>query len=277
VGAEPPAGAGRVVDGASHDGMPEAEPAGRVRGPDQPALHQLIERCEGLRARQAGGERGERLPEWVAGHGGALDQGARRCWERLDLGSDGSADRGRNPLLGRSPVVVWRTGLELARAGELLEVQRVSAALPIDQLPLSAILDGSEQLLGLSRRERVELDPQDAVTLRLPQRSSQPRLGLPRSQREQQQRGVRDAAVQQAAEEIDGRGVGPVEIVEREDERPLGGERLEQRVQRPEHVVALVWRGRHRCPEAGRAQERKDATQRREMAVLVERQPIDDE
>jgi hypothetical protein len=57
-------------------------------------------------------------------------------------------------------------------------------------------------------------------------------------QREQDRR--RRRAAQQRAEQLDRRRVGPVEIVENEDERPEPGEVLEQGAHRPVAAVALV-------------------------------------
>ena len=82
-----------------------------------------------------------------------------------------------------------------------------------------------------------------AVPLGLVERGLQPSLGLRGARCEQQERGPRDPAVQEAADEVDRGRVGPVEVVESDDERAVCRERLEQRVQRAQQAMPLIGLG----------------------------------
>ncbi len=73
--------------------------------------------------------------------------------------------------------------------------------------------------------------------------------------------GGRRRAAQQRAEELDGRRVGPVEVVEDEHERLARRELLEQRTHRPVAAVALVLDG-----DVERARKRSRARGRRARA-----------
>ena len=91
------------------------------------------------------------------------------------------------------------------------------------------------------------------MPLGLVERGLQPSLGLRGARCEQQERGPRDRAVQEAADEVDRCRVGPVEVVEGDDERTVCRERLEQRVQRAQQAMPLIGQALVRYSFAGRA------------------------
>ena len=157
----------------------------------------------------------------------------------------------------------------LGRAGELLEVERVPAAVPVG-VARSACVEVAEQLgrLGLAERSQ-----RDAPRGRHRERArEQPGL-LPGPEAEREEDRRRGSTPHEGREELDRRGVAPVQVVEHEDERPLRGEEPEQAADGPVRPVALVGeRGRARV--AGAAQGREDAGElREELCVPVAVQP----
>jgi hypothetical protein len=107
------------------------------------------------------------------------------------------------------------------------------------------------------------------VALGLPQRVAQPPLGLARTQREQQQRRVHDPVVHDPAHEVDRGRVRPVQVVERQHDRVLGRQRLEQRVQGAQDVMALRRPLVHlRRGGPGQAEEGQHARERGEAALV---------
>ena len=92
-----------------------------------------------------------------------------------------------------------------------------------------APLGSAEQLGGLFAGEFPELDTVErAGTVGALDRCGEPTGDLARPQRQRRENRGGGRPAQQGAEQLDGRGVGPVEVVEEEDQRLRGREELEQ-------------------------------------------------
>ena len=127
------------------------------------------------------------------------------------------------------------------RSGELLEIERVAAALLVESARGGVIDCFAEELASLVLRQSVHIyAEQRACALAAFQRRGHALRSLTRSDSQRQEHsGVRRAA-QQRAEQLHGSRVSPVEIVEREHKRPGAGEPLEQLAYGAVAAVALV-------------------------------------
>ena len=244
VGREPPTGRCSLVDGPSDERVPEDELARHRCRANEVAGDQLIEGAEALRVRELGDRCREIGLERLAGDSRAPEQCLLLRRQRSDLlrqrGRDGSGygnacdigvdaggvDRGR-----QSPF--------LARAPELLEVERVAAAVAIDRRGL-ARLEIAEQQVRLRFGERLEHDP-----LRGGHRECgrQRRRSGRGAKADCEQHGCIRLAAQQGGEQLERRLVAPVQVVEDDDERLLAREQLEQPADGPVGAVALVGDG----------------------------------
>ena len=268
VRVEPPAGAGRLVGGGADDRVPEAvAPRQRARR-DEPARDELVERRAGVG--EPAGRLGDPELRRVAGHRRAAQQVARRAGERGDLlpqrGGHGRRDAaavGRRGVGGRG---------RRAAARELLQVERVAAAEPVELRPHPRGHEVAEQRVRLVGGQRGERDVDHAAVAagRL-ERGEHGRREPARTVRggEQQLRARR--APQQVGDELERRVVGPLEVVEQDHHGRRGGELLEQRADGAVRAVALVLQ-RRRGRRVARADRRQHAG---ELGDAVAEHPLE--
>ena len=156
---------------------------------------------------------------------------------------------------GRSPAV--------ERARELLEVEGIAAALLVQRGRVDAV---SQELARLLERERRELEPREpSRAVGAFERSGQPLRALSWADRHREQHGRRRRAAQERADQLDRPGVGPVQVVEDQDERLRRREQLQQLADGAVRAVALVL---ERRPAAG-----VERDQAREARVRAPREP----
>ena len=256
VGGHAPARRCDVVDGAADDRVAEREAARDRRGADQPARHELVHRGGGgpvVQLRHRGGELGI---ERVAGHGGGVEQHPRAGRDRVELGGQRAGD-----AVGHAVQVHRRA--RAVRPRELLQIERVAAAVGVDGLRGRA--DERGRLLLVQRRRREPLERA------LPQRGGccgghrRRRLALARRRRHQHR--ARGQPPQQRRQRGGRGGVEPVRVVEPEQERGPGGERRQQVAQGPVHAVAVGGLGLGQ-----RAQRGQEAGQ---GARVLQAEPLD--
>jgi hypothetical protein len=127
------------------------------------------------------------------------------------------------------------------RAGELLEVERVPAALPEQRLAQRAGHPVAEQLARLLGGERVEHDLGDAALARRGgQRRAQRRGRLPRPVGERDQHGRGRRAPQQVLDQLDRGVVRPMHVVQHQQQAGARARQpLQQRPNRAVRPVAL--------------------------------------
>ncbi len=223
--------------------MPEAVAPRQRVGADQAARHELVER-EPAVGEPAGGLRHAELGR-VPGHRRAAQQVARGSGQRRDLLPERRGDgRGHGTAVRRRGV---GRGGRRAAARELLEVERVAAAEPVELGPDPGGHEVAEQRVGLVGAERGERDVDDApVAARRLEGGQHGRREPARAERGgDQQRRARRAA-QEVGDELERRVVGPLQVVEQDDHRRAGGELLEQRADGAVRAVALVLQRRRR-------------------------------
>ncbi len=271
VSRELPATRRRLEDRAAHERVAEDE-AARHRGRTHEIERQeLVERREPVgrgqlrdRCREAGFER-------LAGDGGGIQQRALLPRQGRELLRERRRDRGRNPV--SRPVAVRRPVTPRFPAGprELLEVERVAAAVEVDGRDRCG-LEIAQQLAGLRLAELAE---RDAADRRHRERGRQAGGRLARPEREREQHRHARTAPQQRRDQLDRCGVAPVQVVQHEHERTVGGQQGQQHADRPMAAVALIG---HRLPTpgAGRTQRGKDLAEleddvQRPQGLQVER------
>ncbi len=188
---------------------------------------------------------GETRVERIADDGGRVEQEALLGLEGLQLARQGGGDRGRDRSI-RSRCAAAGAGVH---ARELLEVEGIAAGLLVDRA--RALPD---QLGRLGLAERRQDQPRHAV---LGRRGGQRRghrgrsLSLARREGEEDRRARRPA--HQRREGVDRCRIGPMDVVQAENERAGAGETLEEIAQRAVRAVPVTWR---RCVrEAGQCRE----------------------
>ena len=275
VRTKPPGGRRGVVDRAAHDRMAEGEAAAVARRAHEVDGHEPVEWRRDRAGVQLGGERRELGVERVAGDRCALDQRPRRARQHLQLDADRRGHARRHPGPG---------------ARQLVQEQRVAVGLAGDPL---AIGDVAQQRERLVMAERFQVQVLGAGVERAHRDAA-----FRRAQREHEQVRRARRAAQQVLDELDRRVVRPVQVVQRQSDRALAGEQLDQPAQRPVVAEALrgglgrggrrhaVRRGRqHRAEpgiqrlDAARVQgrnmvvERGDGERERHLALVLGRAP----
>ena len=178
-----------------------------------------------------GDPRREAKPEGLAGDGGAIEQRARLRVERAQLVGKRGGDRGRQleaafEHLGDSvPHLVRRR----RAASELLDVKRVAPGGVEDRVPQARRDRVGEQLGGLLARERLEPDHRGAGVVTAGGEdvadASERLLGTVGGR---DQRRTRGWSARERKEQLERGVVGPVKVVEREDEATAGREPAEK-------------------------------------------------
>ena len=235
--------------------------APRLRGRSHEACgHERVERVEGLALGDTRHRRDGVGLEVDADDRRGIEDGAHVGRERSALLRERRRHRVRHARelhLARGA----RDGSPVVEApGQVLEVEGVAAALEVEQVsrPLGRV--GTEEA---RRRDEVEgcedeLDPA-VLTQRTGERDLQTLRSLVPARRERQEDLGGGRAAQQRCDEVDGRRIGPVQVVEDHHERPIRGERREQRAHGGVHAVAfrhgrarIVCQGRQRLRERRR-------------------------
>ena len=160
VGTQQPSGRSRLVDRPSQERVPEAEAAGYVGLPDQGGRQELVEgrECDllgrpGCRGRQLRLER-------ITDHRGSPQHDLRAVRDSSQLSGQrrrhgrGDAETGRQSLHDVRPV----DGKAATGPCQLLEVERVAAALVVEQGGDRIVDRGSEELVGLGTCQRADPD-----------------------------------------------------------------------------------------------------------------------
>ena len=252
------------VHGVTDQRVAEPEAARDLRGPDQVLRDQLVERRQRLGLGHRRGRDREVELERVPRDGRGLREAAGRRGQRVELAEDRRGDRlGHTGAVGlrRRPV------LALGQAGELQQVERVAAAGLVEALG-PAGRRPADQAARVRGRERAEREVQDGVAAdRGPvDRVEQRPVGLPGAIAGRDHDAGPRRVAQQVRHELERGAVGPVEVVEHEDQRPPRGQALEQLADRPVGTEAL--RGGRRAVRAGveRAQGWED---RRELGQVL--------
>ena len=159
VRAEAPAARRGVVDRSSHERVAEAETTRNVGMAHEVAAQQLVERRERGRLRDCR-RRGYQLGlERVARDGRALQYEARAVREQAELLGQCGDDGGRNPARVERDREDRGCGARcsILRARELLEVERIAAAVLVERGRRGIVEAGSEKLPGLRQRQGPEL------------------------------------------------------------------------------------------------------------------------
>ena len=219
--------------------MPEAEAPGNIRLTDEIQAQQLVDRIDRRRLGGSGGRGGQLGIEGLSRDGGPLEDEACLLRDQGELLRERGGDRGRDVDACERGLVGgrWRVGTA-GRPRELLEVEGIAAAVLVEAGRVRSVTDQLARLLGA---ERPELDARDrAGAVRPFDRGAEPLAHLPRSrgERDEYRRGRR--SMEERAEQLDRRRIGPVDVVEHQHHRLGLRERLEQHADRPVTAVALV-------------------------------------
>ena len=255
VGAEAPAAGRGLVDRAAHERVPEAEAARHVRGADEVAAQQLVERVH---------RRGLGTPAAAAASSGSNGSPAtaapsrtrRAPADRTASSSASAAATARGTCTPASETSVAAASPRLAprRARELLEVERVPAALRVERRGHGGADARAEQRARLVAAQRLELEAASACPARRARSSATAsRSGTCRGRSATTIRTARvGRAAQQRAEQLERPGVRPVQVVEQQHERLRRRQRLQQPAEGAVRAVAIALRRR-----AGRRQRRE--------------------
>src|SRR5207244_5342742 len=154
-----PAAGGRVVDGASHERVAEAEPPRDVRVANQIELQEFVDCVHRRTLRRRSGGRRQLGLEWVACNSCSFENKACALGQQAQLlaqrGGDGGRDVDpRQRELGRGD---GRT-VAAERPRQLLEIERVSTALVIEYGRIGNLDLLTEKLSSLERRQSGELN-----------------------------------------------------------------------------------------------------------------------
>ena len=208
--------------------MPEAQPPRHVGRPDQVAVEQHVERVQRRVAGLLGDDDREveleRLPDQRA----RLEQPARGRRQAVELDRERRDHRGRHREVVRSRPAA-RPGLGVAGARELLQVERVAAAHDAEPVRPRGVGPARQQRHGVGLGQRAELDAlDDAAPLGGLERRGQPPAPLPLAARERDDEAARRRPPQHVREHLDRRLVGPVQVVEHQQQPAPGRQPLEQ-------------------------------------------------
>src|SRR3954453_5108137 len=158
MGGQPPAALRRLVYRPPHQWVTEGEFAGRLGRAQQPAIEQLVERREGVLNRDLTNRSRELGVERITGHRSAVQQPAGGGPHLLELLSERRGDNPRNLHGGRRDCAVPLLARRVpARARELLDVERVTPALPKQRVELRLLERAARKLRRLRAVERCQI------------------------------------------------------------------------------------------------------------------------
>ncbi len=250
VGADPPPRAGGLVDGVADERAAECEAARDAGRADEAAGDELVEGGEDLALRALGDLGDEVGLERLARDGRGLEHGPRGGRDGGELAAQRHRDGGRDVLV---------------RARELLEVEGVAGAAPVEGVGRGRVDARAEQLARRGPVERAERHRRRApLALGAGLRRGEAGRDAARARGPGDQDRRLGRAVEQRDEQVGRGGVGVLEVVEDEDRRAVAGECLEQRADGAVGAVPLA--RAERGADAGRAGRRQD---RREGRVVA--------
>ena len=255
---QPAPRAHRLVDGAAHDRVAEAEAPHVVgdaaRGPPPRARPAPpARRPASSPATSAAKSISNGSPTIAAPSSSARASAASGV---VSLSTASRTASGTSPCPGS----LARATAGRSRAGELHQVERVPAALLVQAAQLAVVGGAGEQPRGLGGGQRPGRQPAGAPGIGgAAQLGVQRGVGLTVAVGDRQQQPRRGRAADERGDERDRRRVGPVQVVEQQHEAARRGQPLEQRADRAVQLVAL--RGR----PGVRVQRRERAAQRGEL------------
>ena len=230
---------GARVDGPAHQRVPERVAPRHGGAAEHAARDELVDRREGLVLREPGGRGGQLQLGGIARDGGPPGQPARGTAEAADLLRERDRHRPRHAgLLRRGDGPALRLA---PRPRELLHVERVAAALPVDLVADGRGQVRSHQLIRVAARHlrQAELGHAALARGRL-ERGAEAGRDAAGAERQRDEDARARRAAEQVGDQLHRRVVGPVDVVEHEHDGPLGGELLQQRAHRPMRAEPLV-------------------------------------
>lgn len=302
------------MDGAAHQRMAKSQPAGRRGRAQQVGGEQRVDRLRQPRPVEAGDGGGEGGVDRVAGDRGAAQQRQRVGRQQRQLGGERGGDR-RRDLVAEEPARDRARAIALARPRELQQVEGVAAALAqqlvararverIGQLARDAgrttagrarerVVRRARRLVARAGRERVKQQQLGGVGVERRerqrdrlllgagrrQRAGEARVELRRPVGEHERDRRARRAPHQRREQLCGRAVGPLRVVEHEHQPARHGEPLQQPAHgalQPVAGAGAVGVGAHRRQRGGQlgqlvAVEPRQACRVERADVVVER------
>ena len=202
----------------------------------EPGVEELVERVHPGRRVELGDRVGELGLERVAGDRRRFEQPPGIRAESPELLQKHGRDRRGHAGALREPVRV-RASRRGRRLTELQGIERVSPALRVDELGAVGARLLTDQLSAAVRIQRREVDQGQRGG---GERGGE-RLGRhPGPEREGQQDGRRGRAADERGDQIDRGAIGPVKIVEKQDDRLAVGDELQQSPHGLVHSISLV-------------------------------------
>ena len=198
VRGQAPAAAHGVVDGAAHERVAERKAARHLGRAHEVGVQQVVERVERLLGRDVPHRRRHVGLERLTGHGRRLEQAARAVGQRGQLLGDRARHRGGHAVVAAGVVARGAQHAPVGGAAELLEVERVAAAVAVDG-GHRRVIEPAEQLPGLALVELRQLEARDA---RAGQRSGQPLRRRPGAKAQRQQHGPGRPAARQGGDQL---------------------------------------------------------------------------
>ena len=177
-------------------------------------------------------------------------------------GSDLGPDRGDDPA-GQL------VGAAVAR--ELGQQQRIAARLRIEPVALAGAGHARQQRLGGPALQGPQIERDEADREARALRGEQPLGRGPRAQPDREQQRIARRAAHEVLEQLTGRRVGPVDVVDEQQQRTLGGDEAEQLAERAVQAPAFGDRAGRR---ARRAQPGQDVGEQPELLGSEPRQRI---
>jgi hypothetical protein len=238
----PPVGRG-LVDRAADERVPEAEASGHLGGAKEIELQELVDGVHRRRLGRSGRRRRELELEWIARDCRAFEHTASAVRQLGQLFAQRGGDGRCDPDAAERDL--GNTGGPACAAeqpGELLEIERVTAAL-LEKDGCVGDVDrfAAEELSSLSRGQRGELNAsQRPRAMRALEGGREVFRAFARAVRQRDQHGGGRRPAQQRADQLDGRCVGPVQIIEPEHERLSARQPVEQLAHGAVAAIALV-------------------------------------
>ena len=184
---------------------------------------------------------GQHALERIAGHRRALQQDERRGRQRRQLAGQRGAHGSRHRRFDGAARPAGRSSASIAPRASC---SRKNGLPPLSRYSWSRIgrrHGGAEQVAGGGRAQRRELQARARpLAHRRRQRDVELCVELGGTEAQRDEHRAARGMGEQMPEQLDRTGIGPLDVVEDEDERRVGGERGEQVTDRPVRAVALL-------------------------------------
>ena len=146
VGGDPPPARRGLVDRSSHEWVSKPEPTGDICNPDKVETQKLIDGLDRRCLVNAGGRRRQLGLERVSCYGSALENKALPAGEQAELLRERSSDASGNARSSNRDLgAIEGRATQVSCTGELLQVERISAALGVEQLRICIPIGGRVQ------------------------------------------------------------------------------------------------------------------------------------